>query len=500
MSKNIQKKLTFDDVLLVPRKSTVLPKEVDCSTMLTKNISLEIPIMSAAMDTVTESDMAIALARQGGIGVIHKNLSIDQQALMVDKVKRYESGMIRNPITLDKNKTIREARQLMEQYSIGGLPVLSGDKLVGIITKRDIRFEANLDTLVKDRMTSENLITVTSDTSNDEAKKILQKYRIERLLVVDKNNKLDGLITVKDLTKKEEFPFSTKDKNGRLRVAAALSVRDDWQDRIDALVKVGVDAVVMDTAHGHSQFVLDLVKKIKNKFPNLDLIAGNVATPEATQDLISAGADCVKVGIGAGSSCTTRIVAGVGMPQLSSIIDCAEVGIKNNIPIIADGGIRYSGDIAKSLAGGASVVMLGGMLAGMDESPGETIVYEGRRYKSYRGMGSLAAMKEGGGERYFQQEKDELKLVPEGIEGMVPFRGPVNNTIFQLIGGLKSSMGYCGAKNIKSFQKNKKFIEISSAGVKESHPHEVSIIKEAPNYQGHDNTNFMRMTFFYSSR
>ena len=486
MSKNIQKKLTFDDVLLVPRKSTVLPKEVDCSTMLTKNISLEIPIMSAAMDTVTESDMAIALARQGGIGVIHKNLSIDQQALMVDKVKRYESGMIRNPITLDKNKTIREARQLMEQYSIGGLPVLSGDKLVGIITKRDIRFEANLDTLVKDRMTSENLITVTSDTSNDEAKKILQKYRIERLLVVDKNNKLDGLITVKDLTKKEEFPFSTKDKNGRLRVAAALSVRDDWQDRIDALVKVGVDAVVMDTAHGHSQFVLDLVKKIKNKFPNLDLIAGNIATPEATQDLISAGADCVKVGIGAGSSCTTRIVAGVGMPQLSSIIDCAEVGIKNNIPIIADGGIRYSGDIAKSLAGGASVVMLGGMLAGMDESPGETIVYEGRRYKSYRGMGSLAAMKEGGGERYFQQEKDELKLVPEGIEGMVPFRGPVNNTIFQLIGGLKSSMGYCGAKNIKSFQKNKKFIEISSAGVKESHPHEVSIIKEAPNYQGHD--------------
>ena len=335
-------------------------------------------------------------------------------------------------------------------------------------------------------MTSDDLITVTSETSNEEAKKILQKHRIERLLVVDKNDKLDGLITVKDLTKKEEFPFSTKDKNGRLRVAAAFSVRDDWQERIEALVKVGVDVVVMDTAHGHSQFVLDLVKKVKKKFPNLDLIAGNVATPEATQDLISAGADCVKVGIGAGSSCTTRIVAGVGMPQLSSVIDCAEVGIKNKIPIIADGGIRYSGDIAKSLAGGASVVMLGGMLAGMDESPGETIVYEGRRYKSYRGMGSLAAMKEGGGERYFQQEKDELKLVPEGIEGMVPFRGPVNNTIFQLIGGLKSSMGYCGAKNLELFQKNKKFIEISSAGVKESHPHEVSIIKEAPNYQGHD--------------
>tara|TARA_B100000965_G_scaffold137333_1_gene114228 strand:+ start:383 stop:1846 length:1464 start_codon:yes stop_codon:yes gene_type:complete len=486
MSNSIEKKLTFDDVLLVPRKSAVLPKEVDTSTMLTKNISLQIPIMSAAMDTVTESDMAIALARQGGIGVIHKNLSINEQALMVDKVKRYESGMIRNPITLDENKTIREAKQLMEQYSIGGLPVLCNEKLVGIITKRDIRFENNLDTLVKDRMTSDDLITVTSETSNEEAKKILQKHRIERLLVVDKNDKLDGLITVKDLTKKEEFPFSTKDKNGRLRVAAAFSVRDDWQERIEALDKVGVDVVVMDTAHGHSQFVLDLVKKVKKKFPNLDLIAGNVATPEATQDLISAGADCVKVGIGAGSSCTTRIVAGVGMPQLSSVIDCAEVGIKNKIPIIADGGIRYSGDIAKSLAGGASVVMLGGMLAGMDESPGETIVYEGRRYKSYRGMGSLAAMKEGGGERYFQQEKDELKLVPEGIEGMVPFRGPVNNTIFQLIGGLKSSMGYCGAKNLELFQKNKKFIEISSAGVKESHPHEVSIIKEAPNYQGHD--------------
>jgi IMP dehydrogenase len=486
MSNNIEKKLTFDDVLLVPRKSSILPKEVDCSTQLTKKISLNIPVMSAAMDTVTESDMAIALARQGGIGVIHKNLSIEEQALMVDKVKRYESGMIRNPITLDENKTVREAKQLMEQYSIGGLPVLSNNKLVGIITKRDIRFESNLDTLVKDRMTSKNLITVTSIESNDQAKEILQKHRIERLLVVDENNNLDGLITVKDLTKKEEFPYSTKDKNGRLRVAAAISVRDDWKQRISALVEVGVDAIVVDTAHGHSQFVLDLVSEIKNEFPNLDLIAGNVATPEATEDLIKSGADCVKIGIGAGSSCTTRIIAGVGVPQLSAVIDCAEIGFKYDIPIIADGGIRYSGDVAKSLAAGANVVMLGGMLAGMDESPGETIVYEGRRYKSYRGMGSLAAMKEGGGERYFQQEKDELKLVPEGIEGMVPFRGPVNNAIFQLIGGLKSSMGYCGAKNLKSFHKNKKFIEISSAGVKESHPHEVSIIKEAPNYQGHD--------------
>ena len=486
MPNNIEKKLTFDDVLLVPRKSSILPKEVDCSTQLTKKISLNIPVMSAAMDTVTESDMAIALARQGGIGVIHKNLSIEEQALMVDKVKRYESGMIRNPITLDENKTVRDAKQLMEQYSIGGLPVLSDDKLVGIITKRDIRFESNLDTLVKDRMTLDNLVTVNSKTSNDEAKKILQKHRIERLLVVDKNNNLDGLITVKDLTKKEEFPHSTKDKNGRLRVAAAISVRDDWKERVSALESVGVDAIVVDTAHGHSQFVLDLVKEIKNEFPSLDLIAGNVATPEATEDLIKSGADCVKIGIGAGSSCTTRIIAGVGVPQLSAVIDCAEVGIKHDTPIIADGGIRYSGDVAKSLAAGANVVMLGGMLAGMDESPGETIVYEGRRYKSYRGMGSLAAMKEGGGERYFQQERDELKLVPEGIEGMVPFRGPVNNTIFQLIGGLKSSMGYCGSQNLKAFYKNKKFIEISSAGVKESHPHEVSIVKEAPNYQGHD--------------
>ena len=486
MSNNVEKKLTFDDVLLVPRRSSVLPKEVDCSTDLTKNITLNIPVMSAAMDTVTESEMAIALARQGGIGVIHKNLSIEDQALMVDKVKRYESGMIRNPITLDEEKTVRDAKQLMEQYSIGGLPVLSKGKLVGIITKRDIRFESDLNTLVKNRMTSKNLITVDSDTSNEDAKKILQKHRIERLLVVDKKNNLDGLITVKDLTKKEEFPFSTKDKNGRLRVAAAISVREDWQERIKALVNVGVDAIVVDTAHGHSEFVLKLVKEVKKEFPNLDLIAGNVATPEATEDLIKAGADCVKIGIGAGSSCTTRIIAGVGVPQLSAVMDCAQVGIKNKIPIIADGGIRYSGDIAKSLAAGANVVMLGGMLAGMDESPGETIVYEGRRYKSYRGMGSLAAMKEGGGERYFQQEKDELKLVPEGIEGMVPFRGPVNNTIFQLIGGLKSSMGYWGARDLKSLYENKKFIEISSAGVKESHPHEVSIIKEAPNYQGHD--------------
>ena len=483
---NYKKGLTFDDVLLEPLHSSILPRDVKIKSRLTSSINLNMPIISAAMDTVTESEMAIALARQGGIGVIHKNLSIEEQALMVDKVKRYESGMIQNPITLDQSKSVGEAKQLMDQYSIGGLPVLAKGKLVGIITKRDIRFESDLTVLVKDRMTAKNLVTVKSDTTNEEAKTILQKHRIERLLVVDEKDNLAGLITVKDLTKKEEFPNSSKDKNGRLRVAAAVSVRDDWSDRISALSSVGVDAVVVDTAHGHSEYVLELVKKIKKAFPKLDLIAGNVATAKATEDLIKAGADCVKVGIGAGSSCTTRIVAGIGVPQLSAVIDCAKVGLKHNIPIIADGGIRYSGDIAKSLAAGASVVMLGGMLAGMDESPGETIVYEGRRYKSYRGMGSLAAMKEGGGERYFQQEKDELKLVPEGIEGMVPFRGPVNNTIFQLIGGLKSSMGYCGAKDLSSLYKNKKFIQISAAAGRESHPHEVSIIKEAPNYQGHD--------------
>ena len=335
-------------------------------------------------------------------------------------------------------------------------------------------------------MTSKNLITVSPGISNKEAKAILQKYRIERLLVVDDKKNLAGLITVKDLTKKEEFPHSSKDKKGRLRVGAAVTVRDDWKERISALIKVGIDVIVVDTAHGHSVYVLDLVKKIKKKFPKVDIIAGNVATAQATVDLIKAGADCIKVGIGAGSSCTTRIISGVGVHQLSAVIDCAKAAKKYKIPIIADGGIRYSGDVAKSLAAGANVVMLGGLLAGMDESPGETIVYEGRRYKSYRGMGSLAAMKEGGGDRYFQQEKDELKLVPEGIEGMVPFRGPVSNSIFQLIGGLKSSMGYCGAKNLLSFHKNRHFIEISSAGVRESHPHEVSIVKEAPNYQGHD--------------
>ena len=482
----IEKTLTFDDVLLVPQKSSVLPKEVDCSTSLTKNIKLNIPVMSAAMDTVTESEMAIALARQGGIGVIHKNLAIKEQALMVDKVKRYETGMITNPITLDKNKSIRDAKQLMEQYSIGGLPVLSNNKLVGIITRRDIRFEKDLDVLVKNRMTSKNLVTVKSGTTNEKAKSILQRHRIERLLVIDSKKNLAGLITVKDIIKKEEFPHSSKDKKGRLRVAAAVSVRDDWSERISALVKVGIDVVVVDTAHGHSVYVLDLVKKIKKKFPKLEIIVGNVATAEATTDLIKAGADCVKVGIGAGSSCTTRVVAGVGVPQLSAIIDCVKAAKKHNIPVVADGGIRFSGDIAKSLAAGANVVMLGGVLAGMDESPGEFILYEGRQYKSYRGMGSLGAMQQGSGDRYFQEGAEATKLVPEGIEGMVPYRGSVRNTIHQLMGGLRSSMGYCGAKNIRDFHRKAEFIQTTSAGVKESHPHEVKIMKEAPNYQVSD--------------
>ena len=455
MSNNVEKKLTFDDVLLVPRKSSILPKEVDCSTRLTKNITLNIPIMSAAMDTVTESAMAIALARQGGIGVIHKNLSIEDQALMVDKVKRYESGMIRNPITLDEGKTVRDAKQLMEQYSIGGLPVLSNGKLVGIITKRDIRFESDLDTLVKNRMTSENLITVNSDTSNEDAKKILQEHRIERLLVVDKQNNLDGLITVKDLTKKEEFPFSTKDKNGRLRVAAAISVRDDWKDRVQALDNVGVDAIVVDTAHGHSQFVIELVKKVKKEFPVLDLIAGNVATAEATEDLIKAGADCVKIGIGAGSSCTTRIIAGVGVPQLSAVMDCAKIGIKYKIPIIADGGIRYSGDIAKSLAAGANVVMLGGMLAGHDEGNGKIVKVNGEKYIEFYGSSSEVANKKhyGGLSDYRSSEGRKVR---------VKYRGKINDTILNILGGVRSSCTYVGAPSLKQLSKCTTFVRVSN--------------------------------------
>ncbi len=478
--------LTFDDVLLVPQESAVLPRDVNLSARLTKEISLSIPILSAAMDTVTESAMAIALAREGGIGVIHKNLSIEEQVGMVDVVKRSESGMIKNPVTLDIGKTIREAKMLMTKYKISGLPVVSGNKLKGILTNRDIRFEKNLDLSVTERMTSKNLITVPIGTTLDTAKEILQEHRIEKLLVVDDNGELAGLITVKDIQKKEEFPNSCKDAAGRLRVAAAVGVGKDAIERAEALNQAEIDAIIIDTAHGHSQGVLKTVNQIKKLSGSTAVIAGNIATAEGAKALIDNGVDAVKVGIGAGASCTTRIVAGVGVPQLSAIMEAVDIATVSNIPVIADGGIRYSGDIAKALAAGADTVMLGNLLAGMEESPGETILYEGRQYKTYRGMGSLGAMSEGSGDRYFQEGTEATKLVPEGIEGMVPYRGNVSNAIHQLLGGVRSSMGYCGIKSINEFGKKAKFIQISSAGVKESHPHEVRIVKESPNYQSPD--------------
>jgi len=480
------KALTFDDVLLVPKASDIVPRDVILKTRLTQKISMNIPLLSAAMDTVTENEMAVALARQGGIGIIHKNLSIDQQALMVDRVKRSESGMIANPITLSADKSINDAKKVMDNYHISGLPVVKDGKLIGIITNRDIRFETDGNLSVKDRMTSENLVTVSEGTTLEDAKKVLQQHRIEKLLVVNDEGNLSGLITVKDIQKKEDFPNACKDENGRLRVGAAIGVNNDSIDRAKALLDADVDVIVIDTAHGHSSGVLDSVKNIKKAVGDLDIIAGNVATSEGTKALIDAGVDCVKVGIGAGASCTTRVVAGVGMPQLSGIINCVDEAQKHEIPIIADGGIRYSGDLAKAIAAGAESVMLGSIFAGMDESPGEFILYEGRQYKSYRGMGSLGAMKKGSGDRYFQEDMESTKLVPEGIEGMVPYRGSVHMTIHQLIGGLRSSMGYCGAKNIKTFHKRSEFIEITTAGAKESHPHEVKITKEAPNYQVSD--------------
>jgi len=476
-------KYTFDDVLLVPQASNVLPRDVILSTNLTKDISLNIPLLSAAMDTVTESAMAIALAREGGMGVIHKNLSIADQVDMVDKVKRSESGMIMNPLILTPEKTIREAKEMMGHYHISGLPVVEEGKLIGIITNRDIRFETNLDLTVKDRMTTDNLVTVPVGTTLEKAKDILQRHRIEKLLVVDEDGSLAGLITVKDIQKKEQFPNACKDINGRLRVAAAIGVNDEATERAQALKNSGLDVLVVDTAHGHSAGVLKLIEKLKSNIGSMALIAGNISTREGTRSLIDAGVDCPKVGIGAGASCTTRVVAGVGVPQLSSIMDCAEEANKDGLPIIADGGIRYSGDIAKSLAAGASAVMLGNLFAGMDESPGETILFEGRQYKSYRGMGSLGAMKEGSGDRYFQEGAEATKLVPEGIEGMVPYRGSVRNSVHQIIGGLRASMGYCGVETIPDFHKKSKFIQITSAGIKEGHPHAVKIIKEAPNYQ-----------------
>ena len=474
--------LTFDDVLLVPQLSSILPKDVDITSRLTRNIQLNIPLISAAMDTVTESQMAIAMAREGGIGVIHKNLSIENHAKEVDRVKRSESGMILDPVTITSRKTIREALDIMAHFHISGVPVVNDGKLVGILTNRDIRFETNLELLVSDRMTGKNIITVKKGTTLNEAKSVLQKHRIEKLLVIDDEGTLCGLITVKDILKKENHPNAGIDKHGRLLVAAAIGVSSDTMERAQALVNANVDALVVDTAHGHSKGVLETVKKLKSIL-NVDIIAGNVATAAGTQALIDAGVDAVKVGIGAGSSCTTRMIAGVGVPQLTAVMDAFESAQKNDIPIISDGGMRYSGDIAKSFAAGAETAMLGSILAGTNESPGEIILWEGRSFKSFRGMGSIAAMNEGSKDRYFQQNTESKKLVPEGIEGMVPYKGDVMETIHQLMGGVRSSMGYCGTKSIKEFHKNIEFIRITGAGMKESHPHDINITKDSPNYQ-----------------
>ena len=477
-----RKGYTFDDVLLVPQKSKVLPKDTNLKTRLTNNIKLNIPIISAAMDTVTEEAMAIAMAREGGLGVIHKNCSIESQKSMVDKVKRSESGMILKPVTVRPNQNINDAKKIMSEFRISGLPVVKEDKLVGIITNRDIRFQIDGNMEVSACMTSENLITVPLDTSLEDAEELLHKHRIEKLLVVNDTGDLAGLITVKDINKKQQYPAACKDNNGRLRVGAAVGVAGDTNERVKELINAEVDAIVVDTAHGHSRGVIDTISQLKAQHSDISIIAGNVATGYGAEALMDVGVDCVKVGIGAGASCTTRIVAGVGVPQLTAILEAVNVAKKANIPIIADGGLRYSGDIAKALAAGADTIMLGSVLAGMDESPGETILYEGRQYKTFRGMGSIGAMEEGSGDRYFQEDTDNKKLVPEGIEGMVPFRGPVKNTIHQLTGGIRSAMGYCGSRNIGEFGQKSEFIEITSAGVRESHPHEVRIVKEAPNY------------------
>ena len=479
--------LTFDDVLLLPNRSSVLPKDVDVSTKLTRNIRINIPLVSAAMDTVTEAELAIALARQGGIGIIHKNMSIEEQAREVDKVKRSESGMIVHPITMRPWQKIGEALEVMARYRISGVPVtLEDGTLVGILTNRDLRFETDMNKKIEELMTKENLITVKEGITLEEAKKLLHKYRIEKLLVVDDNFKLKGLITIKDIEKIRKYPNSCKDELGRLRVGAAVGVGPDTMERVDALVEAGVDVICVDTAHGHSELVLETVKMIKKKYPEKDIIAGNVATPEGAEDLIKAGADAVKVGIGPGSICTTRVVAGVGVPQITAIMWCSKVADRYGVPVIADGGIKYSGDITKAIAAGASSVMIGNLFAGTKESPGEIVLYQGRSYKVYRGMGSIDAMKKGSKDRYFQgtdeYEINEKKLVPEGIEGRVPYRGPVADMVFQLVGGLKAGMGYCGAANIEELRKKARFVRITNAGLRESHVHDVIITKEAPNY------------------
>jgi IMP dehydrogenase len=481
--KIIGEAITYDDVLLVPGKSSVLPRDADISTHLTKNIKLNVPILSAAMDTVTESEMAVAIAREGGVGIIHKNMTIGEQAEEVDKVKRSESGMILNPITITADRTVGDVLDLMAKFSISGIPVVRDEKLVGILTNRDLRFEPNHSLKVAEVMTSQNLITAPVGTTLEEAEVILQRHKIEKLPVVDKSGKLRGLITFKDIQKKRRFPHACKDKHGRLRVGAAVGVMADTLDRVEALLKVGVDVIVVDTAHGHSIGVMNMVKRIKNKFSNVEIIAGNVGTADATRDIIKAGADAVKVGIGPGSICTTRVVAGVGVPQITAILECASVASKYKIPLIADGGIKQTGDIAKAIAAGADSVMIGGLFAGLQESPGEKVLYEGRTYKIYRGMGSIEAMKVGSKDRYFQDAEDDLqKLVPEGIEGRVPFKGELSATVYQMVGGLRAAMGYCGAPTISALQSKARFVRMSDAGLRESHPHDIHITKEAPNY------------------
>ena len=481
----IEEALTFDDVLLVPAKSSVLPREVDVTTYLTPDIKLNIPIISAAMDTVTEANLAIALAREGGIGILHKNMSIERQCEEVDKVKRSESGMIKDPVTLSPEKTIKDALVLMRKYSVSGIPIVDNSKkLVGILTNRDLRFEPNERLKVSQLMTKENLVTAPMGTTLEKAEKILQRYKIEKLPVVDKKGILRGLITFKDIMKKKRHPYACKDEHGRLRVGAAVGVTKDTFERINALTLAGADAIVIDTAHGHSAGVIKMIREARKKFRYVQLIAGNIGSYEATLELINCKVDAIKVGIGPGSICTTRVIAGVGIPQISAVMNSYRAAVKSGIPIIADGGIKQTGDVAKALAAGAHSVMIGSIFAGVDESPGETILYEGRSFKSYRGMGSLGAMKEGSKDRYFQDVEDDIaKLVPEGVEGRVPYKGPLENTIYQLVGGLRAAMGYCGVKNIDELRKNSRFVKVTSAGLKESHPHDVIITQEAPNYQ-----------------
>lgn len=482
---NLQEGLTFDDVLLVPAHSVVLPRDVNLVTRLSRNISLNIPLVSAAMDTVTEARSAICMAREGGLGIIHKNMSIEEQAHEVDKVKKSESGMIVDPITMRPTQKIREALEMMSKYRISGVPITKANgKLVGILTNRDLRFETDFDLPISARMTKRNLVTVPVGTNLEQAREHLKHTRVEKLLVVDDERYLKGLITIKDIEKVKKYPNSCKDSFGRLRVGAAVGPTAEMEARMEALIKAGVDVIVIDTAHGHSQGVIDAVRKAKSTFPGCEIIAGNIATASAAEDLIKAGADAIKVGIGPGSICTTRVVAGVGVPQITAIAECASIARKYGIPLIADGGVKFSGDLPKAIVAGADSIMIGSLFAGTEESPGDTVLYQGRTYKTYRGMGSIGAMKEGSKDRYFQSDVDsDIKLVPEGIEGMVPFRGPLSATIHQLMGGLRSGMGYTGCPTIRELQTNGRFIRITGAGLKESHVHDVTITKEAPNYR-----------------